>query len=54
MRTKTVKLSKREKEKLDDVRKEIFKTDEVPYGEVINTMIDENYDYLFEKNDNKK
>lgn len=41
MREQTIKVSDAEKESLDDVRKEIFGSDSVPYGEVIQELVEQ-------------
>lgn len=39
-RNSTIAVSNEEKEKLDNIRDNIFGTDEVPYGVVINHLIE--------------
>jgi len=41
MRENTIKVSDSEKEALDDAREEIFGTQSVPYGEVIQELVEE-------------
>lgn len=41
MREQTIKVSESEKESLDNVRKDIFGSDSVPYGEVIQALVDQ-------------
>lgn len=44
MRQKTVKVSKQEKEQLNRAREDIFESENVPYGEVINRLVEEYYE----------
>lgn len=43
-RENTVKVSDEEKEALDAAREDIFGTDEVPYGTVVQRLVDYHFD----------
>lgn len=44
MREYTLRVSEEEKQSLNEVREEIFESDSVPYGEVIDKLVEEYYD----------
>jgi hypothetical protein len=43
-RDSTVRVSDREKDELDAARDDIFGTDEVPYGVVVQALVDEHFE----------